>query len=157
MDGSPEAAIAFLSNFPIMENPQLRPIQIIHGHPPSKSNSYEIVNVGGRGTLAKTLQMRIYERDFGYQCTIKGAKISVPFRLAVDVYFRSNRSDLDNSLKIILDCLQKYEVIVNDRQCVEIMARKFIDKEDPRIVFDVVPLEEEPEPKKMRKRKTNKE
>lgn len=129
------------------------PIQVIHGHPPSKSNSYEIVNVGGRGTLAKTVQMRLYERDFGYQCTIKGLKLGVRFRLAVDVYFRSNRSDLDNSLKIILDCLQKYEVIVNDRQCTEIFARKFVDKEDPRIIFDVIPLEEDPKPAKIRKRK----
>ena len=60
------------------------------------------------------------------------------FELYVDVYFQSNQPDLDNSLKGLLDCLQTCKAIKNDRNCVKIVANKFIDKLNPRLEFTIV-------------------
>lgn len=62
------------------------------------------------------------------------------FELYVDVYYPSGRADLDNSLKIILDSLQKAKAIKNDNKCVKIVAQRFIDKKEPRIEFKLVEL-----------------
>lgn len=114
--------------------------QTILGQPPSKSNCYRVVTIGGHGSLAKTKPLREYEDRFFMQCSLRSANISARFRLDLDVYFRSDQPDLDNSLKIILDCLQKCKAIKNDRLCAEIHARKLIDKLNPRIEFEIETL-----------------
>jgi Holliday junction resolvase RusA-like endonuclease len=38
---------------------------------------------------------------------------------------------------LLLDCLQQCNAIKNDRQCVEIHARKFVDKVKPRVEFTI--------------------
>ena len=43
--------------------------------------------------------------------------------------------NLDGSMKIILDCLQKVNAFKNDNKCIKIVAQKFVDKETPRIEF----------------------
>jgi Holliday junction resolvase RusA-like endonuclease len=53
------------------------------------------------------------------------------------VYYESQKPDLDNALKIVLDCLQGCKAIKNDRNCVKIIAQKFIDKTNPRIEFEL--------------------
>ena len=80
-------------------------------------------------------EMKSYESGFYLQCKHRGAKISGLFSMKIDVFFPSQRQDLDGSLKAILDCFQYCEVIKNDRSCVEIHARKFIDKINPRIEY----------------------
>lgn len=109
----------------------------ITGQPPSKSNSYKVTTLNGHASLGKTKALKEYEESFFMQCPLRNAKISGRFRLEVDVYFTSDRPDLDNSLKVILDCLQSSKAIMNDRQCSEITARKFIDKTNPRIEFEL--------------------
>ena len=111
---------------------------IILGQPPSKSNSYRIVKIGGHSSLAKTAALKKYESSFYKQCSLRDANISGFFHLYVDSYFQSNQPDLDNSLKVILDCLQLCKAIKNDRYCTKIVARKFIDKNNPRIEFSIV-------------------
>lgn len=113
------------------------PSVTIKGQCPSKSNSYRIITIRGHHTLGKSADMQRYERDFFAQNTLRGAMINTPFAFDVDVYYSSNRPDLDNALKIILDCLQASKTIANDRLCVEIHARKFVDKTHPRIVFKI--------------------
>lgn len=113
--------------------------QVIYGQPPSKSNLYRIVTINGHGSLAKTSALREYEKKFYLQCgAYRDRNISGFFKLEVDVYFQSNQPDLDNSLKCLLDCLQTVRAIKNDRQCTEIQARKFIDKNNPRIEFTII-------------------
>ena len=107
----------------------------IIGQPPSKSNSYRIVTVAGHGTLAKTKALRAYEDSFFMQCNLRNKDITARFRLVIDVYYASDRPDLDNALKVVLDCLQTCRAIRNDRQCSEIVARKLIDKKQPRVEF----------------------
>lgn len=116
--------------------------QIIHGQPPSKSNCYRIISIRGHGSLAKTAALKKWEQSFFMQCgTYRDAKIKQYFKLDIDVYFTSQRSDLDNALKAVLDCLQTCNAIDNDRWCVEIHARKFLDPYDPRIEFTITTVE----------------
>lgn len=111
--------------------------EIIYGKVPSKSNSYKIITIGGHASLCKTKNLLDYERNFYMQCRCRGVNLKNPFKLDVDVFYCTNRPDLDNSFKIILDCLQSCKVVENDRNCVQISARKFLDKKSPRIVFTI--------------------
>jgi Holliday junction resolvase RusA-like endonuclease len=117
--------------------------QVIYSQPPSKANQYKIITVvtNGKkhGSLSKTDAMHKYEHDFYLQCgAYRNKNISGFFELYVDVYFHSNQPDLDNSLKVILDCLQGCKAIKNDRNCVKIVANKFVDRNTPRIEFTIV-------------------
>lgn len=113
--------------------------QVIYAQPPSKSNQYRIVTIHGHGSLAKTAAMKEFEKKFYLQCgAYRNRGIKGFFELYCDVYFQSNQPDLDNSLKGLLDCLQVCGAIKNDRQCVKIVANKFIDKLNPRIEFTLV-------------------
>ena len=92
----------------------------IHGAVPSKSNSYKIITISGHASLAKQPPLRRYERAFALQCPLRGEDLQRRFRLDIDVYFASDR---------------------NDRLCVEIHARKLVDKTNPRCVMAIIPLE----------------
>ena len=108
----------------------------IYGQVPSKSNGYRIITIRGHGSLAKTKELKEYEANFALQYK-RHNKILGNFEVEVDVYFRSNRSDLDGMFKVFLDCLQKVEAIDNDRYCMKIVARKFVDKLNPRLEFKI--------------------
>lgn len=113
--------------------------QIIYAQPPSKSNCYRVVTINGHGSLAKTSAMKEFEKKFYLQCgAYRNRNIKGFFELYADVYFQSNQPDLDNSLKGLLDCLQACNAIKNDRNCVKIVANKFIDRLNPRIEFTLV-------------------
>lgn len=114
--------------------------QVIIGSVPSKANSYRVITIAGHGSLGKTAAMKKYEQSFYMQCgKYRGKMIESYFRLDLDVYFPTMAHDLDNSLKVILDCLQSCKAIKNDNRCVAINARKFIDKNNPRIEFTLTP------------------
>ncbi len=51
------------------------------------------------------------------------------------------RYDLDNSLKTLLDCLQQVGAIADDKDCMRIVAEKHIDKDRPRVIFGIEPLQ----------------
>lgn len=112
--------------------------QIIRGQPPSKSNSYRIITIGGHGSLAKTTKLKEYERSFYLQCNnYRDKNISGLFELHIDAFMSSQRPDLDNIFKVVLDMLQSCNAITNDRNCVKIIAQKFVDKKEPRIEFTI--------------------
>lgn len=116
-------------------------IQTILGSVPSKSNSYKIITVKKKGGgqhagLGKPDELKRYEESFYEQCRhYRNKMMTVPFEINLKVYFQNALSDLDNSLKIILDCLQESKAIKNDKQCVAINALKLIDKNNPRVEF----------------------
>ena len=116
---------------------------VIYGQSPSKSNSYKIITLNGHGSLAKTSAMKDFEKRFYLECGYRNKNIQGFFELYADVYFQSNQPDLDNSLKGLLDCLQTCKAIKNDRNCVKIVANKFIDKQNPRIEFTLVEVNKE--------------
>lgn len=112
--------------------------QVIIGNPPSKSNCYRIIQLGGHASLGKTKALKEYEKSFYLQCNhYRNANIEGLFELYVDVYYPANKADLDNSLKCLLDCLQHVKAIPNDNKCIKIVAQKFIDKTNPRIEFKI--------------------
>lgn len=120
-----------------MQGVGVRERQVIHGNVPSKSNCYLIAN----NRLIKTKAVRKYEDDFYIQCDkYRGANIEGYFEFEIDVFYPSQRSDLDNSLKVALDCLQKVGAFKNDNKCTKIVARKFLDKSNPRIEFTINPI-----------------
>ena len=115
----------------------------IYGQVPSKSNGYKIITISGHSSLAKTKALKDYERKFYLQCPLRGEEIADPFAIDMDVYYNSNRPDLDNAFKIVLDCLQMCKAIKNDRYCFEIHARKLVDKVNPRLELSITKLIDE--------------
>lgn len=109
---------------------------------PSKSNSYRIITLGGHASLAKTNALKDFESAFYMQCgNYRNLNIDKYFEFYAKVYYPSMRSDIDNSLKILLDSSQKAKVIKNDNLCVKVVAEKFVDKENPRVEFKIVTIE----------------
>lgn len=121
--------------------PMIHEKQIIAGRVPSKSNSYKVITLHGHGSLAKQKVLKDYESSFFMQCQLRDANITDMFKISLDVFYDSLRPDLDNCTKVILDCLQQCKAIKNDRQCVELHARKLIDKTNPRIEFIIETIE----------------
>ena len=114
---------------------------IIIGNTPSKSNSYKVIRLGNRCGLGKQKKLYDYEKSFLSQMQQYNYKlIEGNFKFIIDVFYDSRRPDLDNSLKVVLDCLQKAKVIKNDNKAMEILARKHLDKINPRIEFSIVEL-----------------
>jgi len=119
---------------------------IILGNCPSKSNCYKIISIRAgakvHASLAKTKALKAYEDNFYIQLPseYRNALISSYFEFYIDVYYPSQRSDLDNSLKVVLDCLQKSKAIKNDNKCVKIVAQKFKDSKEPRVEFHIKPV-----------------
>lgn len=110
------------------------PRVIIYGNVPQKSNSYRI----GDKRLFKTSALTAYEDRFYLQMgAYRNLNIQGFFEFNINVYFPSMRSDLDNALKVCLDCLQRGGAIKNDNRCVKIVAQKFVDKNNPRIEFNI--------------------
>lgn len=113
--------------------------QTILGNCPSKSNCYKVITLNGHSSLGKTSALKQFENSFYIQCDkYRNAGITGYFELHLRVFYPSQRSDLDNSLKVVLDCLQRVKAIKNDNKCVKIVAEKFLDKERPRIEFEIV-------------------
>ena len=115
--------------------------QVILGQIPSKSNCYRIIILKSRdkskehASLAKSQDLKKYEEAFYLQCNKYRNRMIEAFSITVDVYYPNNRSDLDNSLKVLLDCLQVVKAIKNDNQCVRIVTNKHLDKINPRVEF----------------------
>lgn len=113
--------------------------QTIFGQVPSKSNCYKIITLKGRPSLGKTPALVLYEKSFYLQCNLyRNKNIKGLFELKINVFNASQRPDLDNSFKIVLDSLASCKSIANDRNCVKIIAEKFVDKSNPRIEFELI-------------------
>ena len=109
--------------------------ETIAGNCPSKSNCYRI----NGNSLVKTNALKKYEALFFIHCQVyRNANITGYFQLTIKVFYPSQRADLDNSLKVVLDCLQRAKAIPNDNKCVRITAEKYLDKEKPRIEFQII-------------------
>lgn len=116
--------------------------QTIEGNTPSKSNCYRVITISGHGSLGKTQALKQYEKDFYMQCGhYRNLHIDNLFEFYTKVYYPSMRTDLDNSLKVQLDCLQHTDTITNDNKCVKIVAEKFVDKERPRVEFKIIEID----------------
>lgn len=111
----------------------------IQGAVPSKSNSYKLTNRGKFASMYKAKGLKAYEKMFYLQvpAEARGVELKGLLKVFLSVYYTSNRLDLDNSAKIILDCMQDAKVMKNDRQVVELHMYKHIDKKNPRVEIEV--------------------
>jgi len=110
----------------------------ILGEPASKANSRKIVTMRGKPVSIKSDKARNYVKTFCEQC----GKLDELFKSdgCVDmlIYYASRRPDLDESL--ILDCMQGY-IYENDRQVKQKNIYWALDRDCPRTVIRVSPLE----------------
>ena len=120
-------------------------VEVIHGQIIAKANHYQAVpGKFGQKRIIKDEIIRAYERSFMEQCKVyRNRRISSRFRLFVRVWHSSERFDLDNSLKTLLDCLQMAGAIADDKLCYQIEAEKHLDKYRPRIEFAILEVNEQ--------------
>ena len=111
----------------------------IKGHLASKSNSRRKTNWGG---VIKSQAALDFEDAFAWQLKRQPVAFTGPVALFVWAYYKDRKRDLDVAL--LQDQIQagsaekpKANVIQNDRQIVEIHAKRFVDKENPRVVFEL--------------------
>lgn len=106
---------------------------IVYGQVHSKANSRKFAKFGSRMVSIKSDAARLFERQaimqlkaaYGRRAPLKGELVA-----EVTIFYPDQRRDLDASL--VLDCLQKAGVVVNDRQFREQHLYHGIDKEKPR-------------------------
>ena len=104
----------------------------ILGEPASKSNSRQIVRMGGKPRLIKSKKALAYARQFHLQAP------RMPLREPIlddvlmwcRIHYATRRPDLDESL--IMDALQAAEIIGNDRQIKAKVILWALDRENPR-------------------------
>lgn len=109
-------------------------------YPPS-ANAYWRV---WKGRILVSAQARAYKARVGFQAAAAKARGGVspyltlagPVVVSVALYRPQRRGDLDNTLKVLLDAL-KGIAFVDDSQVVEIHARRFDDKANPRVEVTV--------------------
>lgn len=118
---------------------------VIHGQLPNKSNSREIVRVGGRFLLIRSKEARRYDRRF--ESAIERSSGLVQIDPEARLYFKATvhqenlRRDLD--VELLPDLLQKFEIIKNDRAIWRKEYERRLDRENPRVEFEIGVLKEE--------------
>lgn len=90
-----------------------------------------------RGRMVVSDEARAYKTAVGWIANSAGADmLTGDVCVMLDVYRGAKRGDLDNKIKVILDALQGVSYI-NDSQIVEIHARRFDDKGNPRVEVEI--------------------
>lgn len=107
----------------------------ILGQAPSKSNCYGVKCFGSKGSMYKKAAVKKYERSFISQIPAKYLNKNIEYYMKVDIdcYYDSRRPDLDNSAKVILDCLQAAGVIKNDNKVYELNMTKNVRSGGSRV------------------------
>ncbi len=109
----------------------------IMGQPPRKSNSRQIVTNKrtGRPMVIKSAQAREWTHDAIAQIPPSARRNlgsqERPLSITFWVRYRSRRPDL--SIELVMDMLEKAQVISNDRHVYEFHAFKEFDKDDPGV------------------------
>ena len=120
-----------------MNNSTTKTTETIYGIIVGKTNHYiSVPDTENKCRIVLDDKYREYKKTFLSQVKIyKDRMINYPFILHVDVFYINDKFDLDNSVKTLCDLLQDCNAIINDKLCVEIHARKHIDKRNPRVEF----------------------
>jgi Holliday junction resolvase RusA-like endonuclease len=85
-------------------------------------------------------EAKAFERAFKKQLPEAAQRgWTMPVGVIITIYYPANRQDVDEAL--VLDLMQKYGVIGNDRQVVSKFVKKLIDPDRPRVVVKVLPVQ----------------
>ena len=110
----------------------------ILGEPSSKANSRRLVFLNGKPRFIKSKKALKYSRSFDLQCPVRKKMFEEDLSIAIKIYYRSRRPDLDESL--ILDLLQG-KVFKNDRSIKAKYVEHGLDKEHPHSVIVISSLD----------------
>ena len=110
----------------------------ILGEPASKANSRRFVLIGGKPRFIKSKKALVYARDFDLQCPVRRNLFEEDLSIAIKIYYRTRRPDLDESL--ILDLLQG-KVFKNDRSIKSKYVEHGLDKEHPHSLIVISSLD----------------
>lgn len=91
-----------------------------------------LISKEGRAWKKKALQLAAMQR-----CQPVDGEVAI----ALVVYFKDRRRDLDNVAKPVLDLLQAAGLLENDRQVVWLLLERRIDKGNPRVEVSLGPAE----------------
>jgi len=93
----------------------------------------------GRVIFIPNDKVKAFDKQFAIQiprsCQVG---IATPVHVEIEIFYPTNLQDLDEA--IVLDLMQKYGVLVNDRQVVSKYVTKRIDPENPRVIVKVEPV-----------------
>jgi Holliday junction resolvase RusA-like endonuclease len=110
----------------------------ILGEPASKANSRRLVARGGKPMFIKSEKALTYADSFKQQCADFYRPLEGDVCVEMTIYSASRRPDLDESL--ILDLLQGVAYL-NDRQVKRKVIQWGLDKENPRCIIRVTPIQ----------------
>tara|TARA_R110000824_G_scaffold357909_3_gene545461 strand:+ start:7130 stop:7588 length:459 start_codon:yes stop_codon:yes gene_type:complete len=110
----------------------------ILGEPASKANSRRLVLMGGKPRFIKSKKALLYSRNFDLQCLVRKELFEEDLSIAIKIYYRTRRPDLDEAL--ILDLLQG-RVYKNDRSIKSKYVEHGLDKERSRSVIVISSLD----------------
>ncbi|MDB4876428.1 MAG: rusA [Gemmatimonadetes bacterium] len=104
--------------------------------PPSANRWWRMVVVGKQARMLLSSEARAYKARIGL---IVAPRIDAgPIRVSIDWYRGRRSGDLDKRLGVVLDALQGV-LYTNDAQIVELVARRFDDPGNARIVVTAEP------------------
>ena len=102
-------------------------------YPPSANRYWRVF----RGRAVKSAEARKYQLHVGLLAKRAGVRpVSGEVAVALELYRPQRSGDLDNFIKVSLDALKGY-AYDDDKQVVEIVARRHDDKKNPRLVVEV--------------------
>ena len=110
----------------------------ILGEPASKSNSRRLVMIGGKPRFIKSKKALSYGKDFTIQCPTRKDLFTEDMSVAMKIYYKTRRPDLDESL--ILDLLQ-LKVYKNDRSVKSKYIEWGLSKDNPRTIIVISSLD----------------
>ncbi len=111
---------------------------VVYGEPASKANSRRMVLIKGKPRLIKSKKALDYCKLFAEQCPILEELIEGDVAVTIEIFYASRRPDLDES--VILDEMQG-RIYTNDRQVKRKHIHWNLDRDNPRSIISVEPLE----------------
>ena len=115
---------------------------VIEGEPASKSNARQLVLIKGRMVPIKSKKALAYGKMFEQQCPTRKEIFTEDLIVCMKIFYKTRRPDLDESL--ILD-LMEGKIYKNDRSIKLKYIEHGLDRECPRCLIVVAPLEKKEE------------
>jgi crossover junction endodeoxyribonuclease RusA len=106
--------------------------------PPSANRWWRMVTIRGSARMLVSKEARQYKEHVA-QLGSRNMIAEGPVKLSIDWYRERKAGDLDKRIGVCLDALQGV-LFTNDSQIVELVARRFDDKHNPRVVVTVEAL-----------------